>query len=90
MSTDTLRTDVACYRDEQLCEVVDADFARELERENAKLREDINALIEIIDHANNGAWSNGNTHPDGFGPDEGEVLMSQLFSPIWERYRKPQ
>lgn len=42
--SDTPRTDAAAYQPEFLSESVFADFARELERENARLRE---ALAEL-------------------------------------------
>jgi hypothetical protein len=61
---------------------------RELEllRENAALREDAITLCEIIDRADSAAWRNGNTHPDTGGPDEGEILMSNLYSPLRAKY----
>lgn len=68
---------------------VHSSVARELERENAALREDIKTLCEIIDHANPSAWENGNTHPDGYGPDEGTVMMEQLYGPLWHKYMQP-
>lgn len=52
----------------------------------AALRADAAILCGIIDHANPGAWSNGNTFPDGHGSDEGEVMMSNIYSPLRAKY----
>ena len=55
---------------------------RELERENAALRKIADDAIMLIEHANPDAWNNGNTHPDGFGPDEGAVMASRFYSSL--------
>jgi len=52
---------------------------KELERENAALRKIVDDAIMLIEHANLDAWDNGNTHPDGFGPDEGAVMSSRFY-----------
>jgi hypothetical protein len=57
-------------------------FARKLERENAALRKIADDAIMLIEHANPDAWNNGNTHPDGFGPDEGAVMASRFYSSL--------
>lgn len=53
-----------------------------------ELERDAATLCEIIDHASPNAWDNGNTHPDGHGPDEGSILMSRLYSPLREKYAR--
>ena len=53
-----------------------------LERENAALRKIADDAIMLIEHANPDAWNNGNTHPDGFGPDEGAVMASRFYSSL--------
>jgi hypothetical protein len=55
---------------------------KKLERENAALRKIADDAIMLIEHANPDAWNNGNTHPDGFGPDEGAVMASRFYSSL--------
>ena len=52
------------------------------ERENAALRKIVDDAFKLIEHANPNAWANGNIHPDGFGPDEGEVMASRYYSSL--------
>ena len=79
---DTPRTDAAITRCACSSYVVEPDFARELERENAALRAIVDDAIKLIEHANPNAWANGNTHPDGHGLDEGEVMASRYYSSL--------
>jgi len=50
-----------------------------LHEENAALRKIADDAIMMIEHANPNAWDNGNTHPDGFGSDEGAVMSSRFY-----------
>jgi len=65
------------------------DEVRRVRAENVELRADIITLLEVIDCANPKAWANGVTPPDRDGPDEGEILMSRLVSPLFEKYHGP-
>jgi hypothetical protein len=81
--SDTPRTDAKtaeCWAGNAM--LVLPDFARGLERENAALRAIVDDAIKLIEHANPNAWANGNTHPDGLGPDEGEVMASHYFNSL--------
>lgn len=53
----------------------------------AKLRTIVDSLFGIINRANPGAFTNGNTHPDGGGPDEGEVLTGQHLSQLMDEVK---
>lgn len=88
--SDTPRTDAIAHRGYQALDLAArlCDLSRELEREIARLREDAATLCSIIDHADPTAWHNGNTHPDRDGPDEGAMLMSQLYSPLRAEYAR--
>ena len=79
--SDTPKTDELAKRD-FVPDGIWIRHARELERENAALRKIADDAIMLIEHANPDAWNNGNTHPDGFGPDEGAVMASRFYSSL--------
>lgn len=78
-TTQPTHRDIAWYADE--CADLKKQLAS-LERENAALRKIADDAIMLIEHANPDAWNNGNTHPDGFGPDEGAVMASRFYSSL--------